>query len=276
MRRFVSLTIALTIFAAIVCGCNANTNANKNSVKASKVDYSAYKTVIKEQIENSKNCPKETDYTINELYYGFLNDFDKNGINELVLFYLNNSSKGKDKGSSAAYCGYLSIYTIQNQSVKPIVKDKIISTFFGKEYGCVGLAEKNGKDYLLVENKTGQYDVSEVLRTVDFNFYEVYNNGLKKVKSASSIEVDTATPKRTYVEILGKNKFHTNDEYKIDNKKASRKQFFKMFDEYDYSQLKVERKLIYSGFDNKTTNTKDTYYFESKSTSINKLLNKLK
>lgn len=151
--------------------------------------------------------------------YGFLYDFNKDGVKELVMTYV----------ETYGLPVYYAVYTIKNGRPKKLCK-RVLSDMGGACYKGVGVAKKGGKRYLVTYEDCGSGDVDyNTWRRVKVNYYKVTKSKIKKYKSAyykgkyNNIANPVKVKKRTC---------------KISGKKVSFGKYKKFLKSFKYSKIK--------------------------------------
>lgn len=267
MKKLIPLLIlSLLIITIAFSGCKDTDSAVGTITKtAVKSGYSQYKSIVKElntaakkykkllekKVKKSSIKAKYIKREMAENYYGFLCDFDKNGTKELLTYSFNNKADNPEN--------LFSIYTVKDNKLKALVKDKKnYISYVGNERGCVGVASKNGKNYLFEVRSSSPTDLSEVRRTYNYIFYAVKNGKLAKVKTAKWIEVNTALGKKYHKEFP---KAYTESQYKVGGKKVDNAKFIKYLKTFKFTYIGKEK-----------AKEKDGYYLTSSAPAPDKLL----
>lgn len=220
MKRFISLVLTLIIIGSVFTGFEVSAKSNK---------YSVYNDAIFDvQIRST-----EEDYS----YLGtgsFLYDFNKDSVKELVYCSLN------DYGDF-----FVGVYTIRNQKARRLLR-KEIGNYAGNGMAKIGVATKNGNDYLYVvyTNNSWIYEHDKIY------VYKVTKNGTKLVtKVSQNYCVVPERDERNYkpnARINGKkvqwsklNKWISSFKFKIIKKKVFKIDSFSVY-LYDYKKSAIK------------------------------------
>ena len=214
-----------------------------------------YKKELESKLKKSSEKKSIVKREMSENFYGLLYDFDNNGTKELLTYSYNNKTEDPEN--------LYSIYTIKNNQLKTVVKNrKNYISYVGNERGCVGIASKNGKNYLFEVKSNAPTDFSEVRRTYNYTVYNITGGGLKKLNTAKWVEVNSAIGKKYHKEYP---KAYTKSQYKIDGKKVDKTKFMNFINSFKLKNLKKEKAV-----------EKDGYYITSSASAPDKLLKQVK
>ena len=154
-QKIISLVLSVTIIFSVLLAAPFSSNA---------VSVKKYKSVVKKALVSQRAC-EITDYR----GQSFLYDFDNNGTKELVMIY----------GEKAKF--YLSVYAVEKNKAKPIIKKQYIQSCAGNARQSIGIAKRDGKKYLIFTKGNsfggGYYN--------NFVFYKISGSKISKKYTAS-------------------------------------------------------------------------------------------
>lgn len=142
VKRIVALPLVIILTTLVFCGCNKDINTNsddKSDIKKKDkiveevvdVDYTLYRPYIESAIDAHKTV---NSYTSAQ---GIMYDIDDNGIKELLIIHEVNLT-----------CVY-DIYTIKDNTVHPLLEDKVFFFLAGGPSGDVYVMKDSNGEKLI-------------------------------------------------------------------------------------------------------------------------------
>lgn len=181
------------------------------STAQAKNKYLPYKKIVSSAINKNKkiddSSPYITDFCAKESA-GFLYDFDKNGIKELVL-----TNFTTDKNNIR--WRVLSVYTIIRDKTVPLIKNKKINSEAGDPIIRIGVATKKGKSYLVVNYCIYQHGYYGIIKRGNYKYFAITKNKVTlKYKTKFTLNYDGYESNKI-----------ANESYKLNNKKVSHSKY---------------------------------------------------
>ncbi|MFR3786013.1 MAG: S-layer homology domain-containing protein [Agathobaculum desmolans] len=115
---------------------------------------------------------------------GTLFDIDQNGTDELILLY---TTKTEQIPFPFLYC---SVYSLSGGHAVKLLDKEALYAQAGGPNGVVGVAKQNGQNLLYINSETGETG-ENAHRSGNWNFYQLKNNQLLKVRSVSYNYIDS-------------------------------------------------------------------------------------
>lgn len=229
IKLFALITAAVMLITSVACIC-----ADAAGVGKYEGVLKDAKNVIAEAGNYYDTAESSSSGTSTSRSQAFFYDFDNNGTKELAFTFFD-----KDKNGMPAR--YLSVYTINGDKPKALIKKKFLNAEVSNPSEYIGVGKKGGKKFLFLQYRNnGQFHEFQTIKYYKIKGAKIKSKYTAKIDFNAKMNDSGKIVKTKYTVKLNKKKtipsklFKWQKKFKMAKIKRSKIKYFKKYPYYEY------------------------------------------